>query len=135
MAGTICSLPPGHSGGCEATCQHCGGDWYMQTCTCLTWCAECGAGFEPDGLRQVCDDCRCQTDRLIAWSPTPGNGPWEQCALADGHERDGWPHQFQRIPSNDDDATKDEGPTDEELAEVFRSLGVDAPNGTFRTGI
>lgn len=36
MAGTICSDVPHHDGPCSPTCQDCGGDWYLGTCTCRT---------------------------------------------------------------------------------------------------
>lgn len=34
MAGTICSDVPDHDGPHNTNCQTCGGDWYMETCTC-----------------------------------------------------------------------------------------------------
>lgn len=35
MAGTVCSLPPGHDGPHAPICQICDGDWAKGECDCL----------------------------------------------------------------------------------------------------
>ena len=61
MAGTICTDHPDHEGFCSPTCQNCGGDWYDQTCTCSSYCEDCGTMFDaPDDNpdEPLCEDCR-----------------------------------------------------------------------------
>ena len=113
MGGTICTMPPNHSGGCGALCQTCGGDWVNETCTCLTKCPDCGVAHE--GIESnYCADCRCHGERA---RPASGKWEWDRCVLELGHEHEGVSHAF-----------FDPGPTEEELAETYRILGAEPPN-------
>ena len=59
MAGTICSLPPGHPGAHGTTCQVCSGDWYMGGCAC-----------HPDActLEEGCSCSECEERELdLGW--------------------------------------------------------------------
>lgn len=61
MAGTICSDFEGHDGSHSTVCTDCGNDWYDQSCTCVTYCDDCGTGFDDTDKTAFCQDCRCQT--------------------------------------------------------------------------
>lgn len=119
MAGTICSLPPGHPGPHGADCQTCGGDWINETCTCLTKCIECGTYFDPTddeaGWGDHCWGCTCDHIGEYDFGPPRGVGE-AQCYLAIGHEG---PHRYTR-----------EEPmpvSDEEIAAAVASIEKDMP--------
>ena len=61
MGGTICTLPPNHSGACDAICQTCGGNWFMDKCICHPRCLweGCENRLEDDLLDQWCDQHMC----------------------------------------------------------------------------
>lgn len=109
MAGTICSLAPGHPGAHGTLCQTCGEDWYDDGCSCMTACPLCG--IKHPGLEtEICLDCRCQSVRGRE------DGGWAQCILEDHHGDP--PHKFPPTIKP---------PTQEELAEVYQSFGVEPP--------
>lgn len=63
MAGTICSLPPGHPGPHGTTCQVCSGDWYMGGCACSTSCTTedecpCSDCEEAELNQATLEDCQ-----------------------------------------------------------------------------
>lgn len=59
MAGTLCSLAPGHDGPHGTDCQVCGGDWMQNTCTCLPRCPGCNAVNQDAEDYTYCEDCCC----------------------------------------------------------------------------
>jgi hypothetical protein len=117
MGGTLCSLPPNHEGFCGSDCQNCGGDWLNDTCDCYVddeeeitaTCANCRSAFtEDEGAGEFAYGpcCGCNENRL-------GHG--KACHLLANHDG----------PCSNE--PPEEGPSDEELAEAYRSLGVAPP--------
>jgi len=112
MAGTICTDVPGHSGGHRAFCQKCGNDWYDQTCTCHPRCPQCEAYVGEPGS-QFCENCACSASICLRCdNPSTCTHALEYCQYVDNHYGE---HNFR---------LHDDPPTDEELAEVYKSLGV-----------
>lgn len=121
MAGTICSLPPGHPGPHGTDCQTCGGDWMNETCTCgKSICIECGDLYlDDDGWGNHCWACTCMETGFR-------DGAEIQCYAADGHDG---PHQL-TVDGQDLMPT-----TDEDIQAAIASIEKDMPAfvGVFKT--
>lgn len=103
MAGTVCSLAPGHSGPHAPICQTCGVDWIANNgCECIARCMCEAPIYDADEGYVFCEECRCWGELEVA-----------ACFLIDSHDG---PHQHNPMPV-----------TDEEIASAIASIQNDMP--------
>ena len=109
MAGTICSLPPGHAAAHGATCQCCGKDWYLEECECHRTCLRCDSADVEEEWK-YCDACACQAVQ---------DGVW--CQKVEGHAGicDFGVNFFPVWLCQDEDGR---APTEEEIADTIASI-------------
>lgn len=112
MGGTICSLPVGHDGWCGTVCQVCDENWYDDGCACTVRCTaeDCREAVQDDE-DPYCDEHGCWEAGVM-----DGDVVTHLCNLRRDHVGE---HAYIHRATT--------APSDEELAETYRSLGVVPP--------